>query len=322
MPAIRRRTLLAALANGGVTPAVAQSSAGVVFPLGASMGLRPPPGMILSPWFSGFAEPGLPEATHPIHAATLRFDENPLEPASATLDGAAAIVVDHGVDLTNSRIVPHPDGFATLHHGTGSYTNSERRRVQVLVLPQAGFMGLAWFNTPPQPGAAYPPGVVDAALLSVRTRPQPSMADRLAALTFTMADLAGFTVQEAGGSGGFTKGATLAGGDGGSIVQVYRKPYQPIPVPPGTTPGEAVRMAYTIPHSAPPRFDEPIGVDGWWFDELYTQSGVVSDGLPWTIRLLRYAPNGYLEITALAHPRDRAALLPRLRRLHAGLAPR
>lgn len=285
------------------------------------MGLRPPPGMVLSPRFSGFAEPGLPAATHPIHAATLRFDENPLEPASATLAGAAAIITDHGVKLAGSRVVPHPDGFATLHHGTRAYTNSERERVQVLVLPQPGFMGLTWFSSPPKPGAAYPPGVVDAALLSVRTRPQPSMADRLAALTFTMADLAGFTVEETSRSAGFSTTAMLAG-DGTPFVEVYRQPYQPIPVPPGATPGEALRAAFWQSRRAPPRFDEPLGADGWWFDDLYEQPGVPPTGLPWTITLLRHAPNGYLQVTTNAHPRDRAALLPRLRRLHAGLAPR
>lgn len=71
---------------------------------------------------------------------------------------------------------------------------------------------------------AYPPDVVDAALLSVRTRLKPSLADRLAALTFTMADLAGLVVDDTSSSGGFTTGATLAGGDGGSFVQVSRQP--------------------------------------------------------------------------------------------------
>ena len=286
------------------------------------MGLRPPPGMAVSPRFSGFAEPGLPAATHPIHAATFRFDENPLEPASTTLAGATDIIADHGVDVVSSRIVPHPDGFATLHHGMSAYTTAERSRVQVLVLPQPRFMGIAWFNAPPEPSMAYPPDVVDAALLSVRTRPQPSLADRLAALTFTMADLAGLIVDETSNSGGFTMSVMLAGGDGGAFVQVLRQQYQPIPVPAGVTPGEALRASFWQPRRAPPRFDEPLGDDGWWFDDLYEQPGQPLEGLPWSITLLRWAPNGYLQVSANAHPRERAALLPRLRRLQAGLAPR
>lgn len=319
---MRRRTLLAVAACGTTAQSLAQPTDGVVFPRGASMGLRPPPGMALSAWFSGFAEPDLPAATHPVYAATFRFDENPLEPGSEILAGAANIVADHGLDLVSSRIVPHPDGFATLHRGTRAHTLTERARVQVLVLPQPGFMGLAWFHTPPGPGAAYPPDVADAALLSVRSRPQPSLADRLAALTFTMADLAGLTVDDTSSSGGFTTSATLAGGDGGSSVQVHRQLYQPIPVLAGVTPGEALRAIFWHPRRAPPRFDEPIGDDGWWFDELYEQPGVPLEGQPWSITLLRHAPNGYLQINANAHPRDRTALLPRLRRLHAGLAPR
>ena len=286
------------------------------------MGLRPPPGLALSPRFSGFAEPGLSAATHPIHAATFRFDENSLEPASTTLAGAAAIIADHGVDVVGSRIVPHPDGFATLHHGTRAYTITERSRVQALVLPQPRFMGIAWFDAPPEPGKAYPPDVVDAALLSVRTRPQPSLADRLEALTFSMADTAGLMVEDTSSSGGFTTAATLAGADGGAIVQVFRQPYQPIPVPVGFTRGEALRAAFPQHRRAPPRFDERLGDDGWWFDDLYEQPGMPLEGLPWSITLLRYAPNGYLEVTAQAHPRHRVALLPRLRRLQAGLAPR
>ena len=319
---MRRRMLLAAAACATASQASAQPIAGVVFPRGTSMGLRPPPGMAVSPRFSGFAEPDLPATTHPIHAATFRFDENPLEPASATLAGAADIVADHGLEVVSSRIVRHPDGFATLHSATGSYSLTERRRVQVLVLPQPRFMGLAWFSAPPGPGAAYPPDVVDAALLSVRTRPQPSLAERLAALTFTMADLAGLTVDDTSSSGGFTTAATLAGGDGGSYVQVHRQAYEPIAVPPGSTPGEALRASFWQPRRAAPRFDEPIGDDGWWFDELYERPGEPLEGQPWSITLLRYAPNGYLQVRANAHPRGRAALLPRLRRLHAGLAPR
>ena len=226
------------------------------------------------------------------------------------------------MDVVSSRIVPHPDGFATLHHGTSAYTTTERSRVQVLLLPQTRFMGIAWFNAPPEPGKAYQPDVVDAALLSVRTRPQPSLADRLAALTFTMADLAGLVVDETSSSGGFTTSATLAGGDGGAIVQVFRQPYQPIPVPVGFTAGEALRAAFPQPRRAPPRFDEPLGEDGWWFDDLYEQPGLPLGGLPWSITLLRYALNGYLEVSAQAHPRHRAVLLPRLRRLQTGLAPR
>lgn len=291
------------------------------------MGLQPPPGMAVSPRFSGFAEPGLPEAMHPIHAATFRFDENPLEPASATLDGAADIVADHGVDVAQSRVVPHPDGFATLHHGTSAYTATEGKRVQVLVLPQARFMGLAWFNAPPGPGKAYPPEIVDAALLSVRTRPQPSLADRLAGLTFTMADLAGLVVDETSSSSGFTTVATLTGGDGGALVEVYRQPYEPVPVPAGLTPGQALRASFPQLHPDPSRFDEPLGEDGWWFDELFMPRGlpggdVQLEGLPWSITLLRWAPNGHLRVSVSAHPRVRATLLPRLLRLHAGLAPR
>lgn len=319
---MRRRILLAAVAGGTAAQALAQSSAGVLFPRGASMGLRPPPGMVLSPRFSGFAEPDLPAATHPIYAATFRFDENPLEPASTTLAGAADIIADHGVEVVSSRVVPNPDGFATLHRGTRAYTATERTRVQVLVLPQPRFMGIVWFNAPPEPGTAYPPDVVDAVLLSVRTRPQPSLADRLAALTFTMADLAGLTVDDTSSSGGFTTSATLAGGNGGSLVQVSRQPYQPIPVPVGLTPGEALRASFPQPRRAPPRFDEPLEGDGWWFDDLYEQPGFPLEGLPWSITMLRYAPNGYLQVSVQAHPRDRTMLLPRLRRLQAGLAPR
>ena len=251
---MNRRMLLAAVTGGMATQALAQAASGVVFPRGASMGLRPPPGLALSPRFSGFAEPGLPAATHPIHAATFRFDENSLEPASTTLAGAAAIIADHGVDVVGSRIVPHPDGFATLHHGTRAYTTTERSRVQALVLPQPRFMGIAWFDAPPEPGRAYPPEIVDAALLSVRTRPQPSLADRLEALTFSMADTAGLVVDDTSSSGGFTTAATLAGADGGAIVQVFRQPYQPIPVPVGVTRGAALRAFFPQHRRAPPRF--------------------------------------------------------------------
>ncbi len=319
---VHRRTLLASTISGMAARASAQSLADVVFPRGAAIGLRPPPGMAVSPRFSGFAEPGLPAATHPVHAATFRFDENPLEPASTTLAGAADIVTDHGVNVVSSRIVPHPDGFATLHHGTSAYTADERSRVQVLVLSQPQFMALTWFNAPPGPGIAYPPDVVDAALLSVRTRPQPSLSDRLASLTFSMADLAGLTVGDTSSSGGFTTGAMLTGGDGDAFVQVHRQQYQPIPVPAGLTPGEALRASFWQPRRDPPRFDEPIGDDGWWFDELDGQPGLPPEGLPWSITLLRWAPNGYLQVRADAHPRVRATLLPRLRRLQAGLAPR
>ena len=321
-PDLRRRTLLVVAAGGRVGGALAQPVGGVVFPLGASMGLRPPPGMAVSHRFSGFAEPGLPAAMHPIYAATFRFDENPLEPASETLGGAADIIADHAVDLVSSRIVAHPDGFATLHHGTATQTLTERARVQVLVLPQPGFMGLAWFRTPPGPGAAYPADLVDAALLSVRVRPKPSLADRLAALTFTMSDLAGLTVDDTSSSGGFTTSVTLTGAEGGALVEVYRQPYEPIAVPAGVSAGEALRASFPQARRAPPRFDEPLGEDGWWFDELYEPPGVPLEGLPWTITLLRWAPNGHLRVSVSAHPRDGARLLPRLRRLQAGLVAR
>ncbi len=319
---MRRRTLLAALTTPGFPHAMAQPTPTVTFPPGARMGLRVPPGMALSPRFWGYAEPGLPATTHPVTAPTLRFDENPLEPASRTRDGAAAIIADHGTDVTASRIVPHPDGFATLHHGiAASVSADERARVQVLVLPQPGFMGLAWFHANPGQGAAYPPDVIDAALLSVRIRPQPSLADRIAALGFTMADLADFTVAEAGGIGGFTLGVTMEYTDAGPIVEVYRQWYEPIPVPPGRTPGQALQAAFPRAGPVPPRFNETIGTDGWWTDALYEQSGEPT-GLPWTIEMKRYAPNGYLQVSVSAHPRDRDTLLPRLLRLFAGLAPR
>ena len=98
-------------------------------------------------------------------------------------------------------------------------------------------------------------------------------------------------------------------------------------MPAGVAPGEALRASFWQSRRAPPRFDEPIGDDGWWFDELAEQpgppiGGMQSESLPWSVTLLRWVPNGFLQVSALAHPRVRTALLPRLRRLHAGLAPR
>ena len=53
-----------------------------------------------------------------------------------------------------------------------------------------------------------------------------------------------------------------------------------------------------------------------------TASAACPELIPWTVTMLHHAPNGYLQISARAHPRDRDVLLPLLRCLYAGVAAR
>jgi len=172
--------VLAAIVSA--TPARA---ADAVFPPGSRIGLVPPPGMVPSDAFDGFADPAKDAAiliTILPAAAYSQFQR--------TMD--AEVLKKQGVSLEKREPIKLDIGNGFLFTGR-QVSDKTRYRKWLLVAATDDLTALVTVQAPLE-DPVYSDRVVRAALTTLSVRPKVPEAEELGLLPFSVADLAGFHV--------------------------------------------------------------------------------------------------------------------------------
>lgn len=156
-----------------------------VFPPGSRIGLVPPPGMVTSDSFAGFADP---EKNAAILIATL--------PATAysQLDKTLDVEELHKQGITLEKREPMRLGIGKGFLLIGRQAAGREHYRKWLLVVAAGDITALVSVQIPESDAAYPPNVVRAALATLAVRPSVPEQEQLGLLPFTVGDLAGFHV--------------------------------------------------------------------------------------------------------------------------------
>ena len=156
-----------------------------LFPPGSRVGLAPPPGMVLSDSFAGFADPDKNAA---ILIATL--------PAAAYSQLDKSLDVDElhkqGINLEKREPMRLGIGKGFLLTGRQA-AGKEHYRKWLLVVAAGDITALVSVQIP-ESDAAYPTNVVRTALATLAVRESVPEQEQLGLLPFTVGDLAGFHV--------------------------------------------------------------------------------------------------------------------------------
>lgn len=179
-----RRPVLRVLLAGLVAPLALPALAEPVFPPASGLGLAPPPGMVASKNFAGFEHKS----------------------------GASIILVEmppEAWDQINGNFTPEalaPSGFRvkggpeplTVAGGEGfvlrgaQAANGLTYAKWVAVVRGAAGVGLVTVQVPEAAARQVPAGGVEAALRTIAFRPKASLSDQVAALPYTVGDMAGY----------------------------------------------------------------------------------------------------------------------------------
>ncbi|MGU3494257.1 hypothetical protein ACLBXM_09475 [Xanthobacteraceae bacterium A53D] len=188
------RQVCATAAAVGVLAGGAAFAADPVFPPGSSIGLVPPKGMTAATSFAGFQhELGAsivvvempPEAYEQIVA---KFTPETLKPTGFIVSGASETLKVNG-------------GNGVLLRGTQSANGLDYAK-WVAVVKSPANTGLVTVQVPEDARAQVSDAAVESALKSIAFRAEQSMDEQMAALPFSVGDLAGFRpVRVIGGSG-------------------------------------------------------------------------------------------------------------------------
>ncbi len=156
-----------------------------VFPLGSHVGLVPPPGMVPSNTFDGFADPEKDAAiliTVLPAAAYSQFEK--------TMD--TDVLKKQGVSLEKREPIKLDIGKGFLLSGR-QVSDKTRYRKWLLVTANGDFTALVTVQVP-ELDTAYSDSVVRAALATLSVRAKVPEAEELGLLPFSVADLAGFHI--------------------------------------------------------------------------------------------------------------------------------
>jgi hypothetical protein len=175
---------IVALASLAV-PALAEDP---IFPPGSRIGLVPPPGMVASNTFDGFADPGkdaailitvLPAAAFPQMDKTLDVDT--LKKQGVSLEKREPMQLSFG------------KGFLLSGRQTADKT---RYKKWLLVAGSSELTALVTIQVPEQEDKTYPDRAVRAALATLAIRTKVPEAEELGLLPFSVGDFAGFHVDD------------------------------------------------------------------------------------------------------------------------------
>lgn len=179
------RAFCFAAALAAIVSATPASAADAVFPPGSRIGLVPPPGMVPSDAFDGFADPAKDAAiliTILPAAAYAQFQK--------TMD--TDVLKKQGVNLEKREPIKLDIGNGFLFTGR-QVSDKTRYRKWLLVAATDDLTALVTVQVPLD-DTVYSDRVVRAALTTLSVRPKVPEAEELSLLPFSVADLAGFHV--------------------------------------------------------------------------------------------------------------------------------
>jgi hypothetical protein len=183
-----RQTLIAATLAAAPLLVAAQPllAADPVFPMASVIGLVPPNGMTVSKTFPGFEDADK-------DAAILLAAQAPAVYADLKKGLDADVLKKEGITAEKREDIPLSFGTATLVTGRAEADKKIYRKW--LMIGQAKNVTALVNAQVPEKETAYTDAMVRAALLTLTVRESVPDTEKLAVLPFTIADLAGFHVQ-------------------------------------------------------------------------------------------------------------------------------
>lgn len=181
---VPRRPVLRGLLAALLAPLASPALADPVFPAAGSLGLAPPPGMSLSKSFAGFEHKS---------GASIILVEMPPE-AWDQINGrfTPEALAATGFKVRGGReSLPVAGGEGFVFRGAQA-ANGLTYTKWVAVVRGAPGTGLVTVQVPENAGKQVPGAAVEAALRSIAFRGKASLADQVAALPYTVGDLAGY----------------------------------------------------------------------------------------------------------------------------------
>ena len=339
----------AALAIGVVTGPTTARAADPVFPFGSRVGLVPPPGMVASERFAGFADPS---ANAAILITVLPADA--YEHVAKSLDAEA--LKKQGVIMDKRETMQLSTGKAFLIAGH-QVADKERYRKWLLVAAADDLTALVGVQIP-EHDSAYPDAVVRAALATLTVRASVPQEEELRLLPFTVGDLAGFQVAAVlpgraivlgdlppeqskdaakGAEPTAPKGTTNETAKGAAKEPAQAAASQPM----------TARMLIAAIPGGPSEFDdranfarlnfneigginnihdttaEPMRIKGQAGYQILAQAKDERSGADVkVVQWLRFGANGFLQFTAIAPVEQWASAFPRLRAVRDSVEPR
>jgi hypothetical protein len=157
-----------------------------VFPIASRVGLVPPPGMVVSKSFQGFEDVAKDAAILIAAQPAAAYPELEKSLATETLKKQA---------ITVDKREPMQFPFGTGILIVGKQTDDKTRYRKWLLIAQASDITALVNAQVPEQETAYPDAVIRAALATLALRATVPDDEKLGLLPFTVADLAGFHIQ-------------------------------------------------------------------------------------------------------------------------------
>ncbi|MGN6572423.1 MAG: hypothetical protein ACTHLO_13525 [Pseudolabrys sp.] len=289
------------------------AAADPVFPPGSRVGLEPPPGMVLSKRFAGFADD-----EH--KAAILVLDL----PGAAYVEAEQSLFAKPETEVKGlaRRAFTFNEGIALLATGTAQENDKRLHKWFFLATTVAGPVpNLTAFITVEVPDNArdiYTDAVIEKALKSVTFRKSP-VAEQLALLPFEVKDLAGFHVRQVA----MPASVVLSDKDDGVP---YTQAYVIVTVAQGGPPNQAdrARFAQDLITQGPVRDlaitnGETMRIKGMPGNEVRATAKNLENKPVQIVQWLRFGSGAFMRIVAVSPKEEWDTMFPRFRAVRDGI---
>jgi hypothetical protein len=306
---------VATLLVAAVVASTPARAADPIFPRNSHIGMTPPPGFVPATRFPGFE---YPEG----NAAIMVLDLPPQAFAEIEKGFTDEALKSRGMMVESRTPVELKDGRGFMITGDQITGNVKKREI-VLAAALPGVSTLVSVQIGEQARGNLPDAVVHEALKTVVARAQIPDEEKLSVLPYKLNDLAGFRIVRGGSDGS----ALLTDGPE-DAVDAVAQPFVVIGLMPTETPRADDRPAFarrvfaSVPGLKDVRFlrAEPLRISGEpGFEILAEAKDLRSNTEVTTVQWLRFGPNGYLQIFAIARREKWDELFPRLRAVRDGV---
>ncbi|MET7241835.1 hypothetical protein ABZT49_00545 [Methylobacterium sp. EM32] len=314
--ALRAARVLAVL--GPLACATPVLAAEAVFPPAASVGLAPPPGMTPSKAFAGFEHRS---------GASILITEMPAEAYGQLVEKFTPDALRAtGFEASGSgAALTVAGGEGRVLRGRQAANGQSYTKWVAVVRGGAG-TGLVTVQVPESARAQVPDAAVEAALTTIAFRAPGSLAEQMAALPYTVGDLAGFRPVRTlmGNALMLTDGPKDIDPDGAQPLVVVAPAMGRAAIPAGQEGAFARKALATFREitTVTVTDEERTTRDGTVFLRLRANGTDPKSGRPVAVtQVIRFDGPGYLRVLGLA-PADRAEALARTERVAASVAMR
>jgi hypothetical protein len=289
-----------------------------VFPPGSRIGLVPPAGMAPSTAFTGFEDS---ERHAVIVLSELAGSSYPDVEKEFSSEGMRA----GGMEVERREDIALKDGPGFLIIARQRLSGTLVHR-WALVLSSAAVTAIVTTTIPQPAKDAYPDSALRVALSSVTIRAEVPVEEQLAALPYSLGNLAEFRLLRAGRDGV----AILTLGPKDTSIATEQPFFliapEPGPVPdPNERDGFARRVLAELPGLKELRFvrSEPIRINGRPSQEIIARAKDGKNNMPLVlVQWLRFGTGGYTRMLGIAGSDVWESVFPRMRALRDGIAPK